>query len=73
MQAELRDLGKGAMKPEEYDDFVKAFDEGRLNKPEVPAQVIAQLAVAATTNLSGKYLSFVENFPVDECHSLTDT
>ena len=59
MQAELRDLGKGAMKDEEYNEFVKAFEEGRLNKPEVPGHVIAQLALAASSDLSGKYVSCV--------------
>ena len=59
MQGELRKHGKGVMKDEEYDDFAKAFEEGRLNKPEVPAQVIASLAVAAATDLSGKYLACV--------------
>jgi len=36
--------------------FVKAFDDGQLNKPEWPAQVIAELSTAANAELSGKYL-----------------
>jgi len=71
MQAELRELGKGAMKDEEYDDFVKAFEQGRLNKPEVPAQVIAQLAVGATQALSGKYLGSVDALHRHVCFLLT--
>lgn len=63
MQAELRELGKDVMSREVHDGFVKAFEQGRLNKPELPAQVIAQLSVAATPELSGRYIEFVARAP----------
>ena|SRR3569833_604447 len=56
MQGELRELGKGVMADADHAGFVKAFDDGQLNKPEWPAQVIAELSTAANAELSGKYL-----------------
>jgi len=58
MQQEVRDLGRDNMSTEDYANFVKAFEEGRLNKPELPAQVIAELSVAATPELSGKHFRY---------------
>jgi NAD(P)-dependent dehydrogenase (short-subunit alcohol dehydrogenase family) len=58
MQAELRKLGQGTMAENIHADFVKAFEDGKLNKPELPAQVIAQLAVAAKPDISGQFLSW---------------
>ncbi len=56
MQQELRDLGKGSMKEEDYAKFVDAYHDGDLNKPEWPAQTIAKLVIEAPPELSGKYL-----------------
>ncbi len=60
MQEELRRLGKGAMADEDHASFVEAFEEGGLNQPELPAQVIAELSLEATLDLSGKCLRYVE-------------
>ncbi|KAK3500889.1 NAD(P)-binding protein [Neurospora crassa] len=53
MQKELREKGQGVMSDKEYADFVSAFEEGQLNKPEWPAQVIAKLSLDAKSDLSG--------------------
>ncbi len=69
MQAELRELGGGVMSPEVHQGFVQAFEQGLLHKPELPARVIAQLSVAATTELSGKYIAFVARSRYSEASS----
>lgn len=43
------------MADKDYAGFQTAFEEGRLNKPEWPAQVMAQLVLEAKPELSGKY------------------
>ncbi|TPX14480.1 uncharacterized protein E0L32_005444 [Thyridium curvatum] len=58
MQVEVRDAGKSAMATDAHQDFVKAFEAGKLNKPEWPGHVIAQLALTASPDLSGKYFSW---------------
>lgn len=60
MQKELREKGAPgiAMSEKDYAGFKTAFEEGKLNKPEWPAHVIARLAVGAEPELSGKYLRF---------------
>ncbi|KAK3489213.1 uncharacterized protein B0T23DRAFT_196479 [Neurospora hispaniola] len=58
MQKELREKGQGVMSDKEYADFVSAFEEGQLNKPEWPAQVIAKLSLDAKSDLSGKYVAW---------------
>lgn len=63
MQVEVRDAGKSAMATDAHQDFVKAFEAGKLNKPEWPGHVIAQLALTASPDLSGKYFSYV-TFPL---------
>jgi NAD(P)-dependent dehydrogenase (short-subunit alcohol dehydrogenase family) len=60
MQKDLRDAGKGVMADADYATFVKDFDEGQLNRPELPAQVIADLSIAAPLELSGKYLKYAK-------------
>lgn len=59
MQKELREKGGSAMTKRDYDSFVSAFDEGKLNKPEWPGEVIARLSLEAKPELSGKYLQLV--------------
>jgi len=56
MQEELRSAGKGVMAEHQHNDFVQAFEEGRLNKPEWPAHVMAKFVVDPASGLSGKYL-----------------
>lgn len=58
MQKEIREKGQGAMSDKEYADFVSVFEEGKLNKPEWPAQVIAKLSLDAKSDLSGKYVEW---------------
>ncbi|KAJ4388491.1 hypothetical protein N0V85_007496 [Neurospora sp. IMI 360204] len=58
MQKEIREKGRGAMSDKEYADFVSVFEEGKLNKPEWPAQVIAKLSLDAKPDLSGKYVEW---------------
>lgn len=55
MQKLIRETGKGVMADKDYAGFQTAFEEGRLNKPEWPAQVMAQLVLEAKPELSGKY------------------
>ncbi|KAM7221062.1 hypothetical protein V8F06_003624 [Rhypophila decipiens] len=56
MQKEIREKGSTAMAEKDYAGFVTAFDEGKLNKPEWPAEVMARLSLEAKPELSGKYL-----------------
>ncbi|CCC08821.1 unnamed protein product [Sordaria macrospora k-hell] len=58
MQRELREKGQGVMSDNDYAGFVSAFEEGQLNKPEWPAQVIAKLSLDAKSDLSGKYVAW---------------
>lgn len=58
MQKELREKGQGVMSDNDYAGFVSAFEEGQLNKPEWPAQVIAKLSLDAKSDLSGKYVAW---------------
>lgn len=59
MQKEIREKGSTAMAEKDYAGFVTAFDEGKLNKPEWPAEVIARLSLEAKQELSGKFLVLV--------------
>jgi hypothetical protein len=61
MQKELRDFGDPgtSMASNDYDSFVEAFENGTLNKPEWPGQVIAKLALEAKPELGGKYFKLV--------------
>ncbi|KAK0729711.1 hypothetical protein B0H67DRAFT_596042 [Lasiosphaeris hirsuta] len=60
MQKEIREKGGAAtaMAPEDYADFKAVFEEGKLNKPEWPGNFIAQLALEAKPELSGKYVNW---------------
>lgn len=71
MQKELREKGAPgiAMSEKDYAGFKTAFEEGKLNKVEWPAHVIARLAVGAEPELSGKYLRFGTP-SLDTCPSL---
>jgi hypothetical protein len=63
MQAALREKGLNTMKSSEYSRFTEAHDEGTLLSPEVPAFVIASLALQAKPSLSGSFVSWDS----DEC------
>lgn len=56
MQKELREDGASTMAPKDYAGFVSAFEEGRLNPPEKPAEVIAKLSVDLMLEHSGRYV-----------------
>jgi len=62
MQKELREKGGAVMAEKDYEGFASAFEEGKLNRPEWPAAVIAKLTIATKPELSGKYFRYV---PVD--------
>lgn len=57
MQKELREKGAPglAMAEKDYESFHSAFEQGKLNKPEWPGNVIARLSLGAKPELSGKY------------------
>lgn len=59
MQKQIREKGRNAMAEKDYAGFVTAFDEGKLNKPEWPAEVIARLSLESKHELSGKYFLLV--------------
>ena len=59
MQKELREKGGAVMAEKDYAGFASAFEEGKLNRPEWPAAVIAKLAIATKPELSGKYFRYV--------------
>lgn len=48
------------MRPEELDRFLTMHESGTLVKPEDAGYVIAGLAVFATKDLSGKFVSWNE-------------
>jgi len=58
MQEELRAKGKGLMSEKDYARFTTAHEEGKLLKPEQPAEVIVTLALKAGKALSGQYVSW---------------
>lgn len=59
MQKLLREQGKGLMSDADHANFLEVFEKGELNKPEGPGHVLAQLALEATADLSGKFLAYV--------------
>ena len=58
MQQEIREKGLAGsvMTEKDHADFVAVYEEGKLNKPEWPGNVIAQLSLDAKPELSGKFL-----------------
>jgi NAD(P)-dependent dehydrogenase (short-subunit alcohol dehydrogenase family) len=58
MQTEIREEGREGMSPEEYRRFVMAFEEGRLLQPEVPGEALACLALYASPEWSGEFISW---------------
>lgn len=59
MQAVLRSNGKDTMAKNQYDTFVKAFDEGTLLKPSQPGNMIARFVTSPQKSLSGKFIKYV--------------
>lgn len=58
MQLLVRTEGVDKMDPSELDKFATLHSTGKLVKPEDCGGVIANLSVNATSDLSGKYLSW---------------
>lgn len=42
----------------DHANFVAAFEDGKLNKPEWPGHVIAKLSLATKPEVNGKYLRY---------------
>ena len=60
MQKDLRTQGGAHMTPKEHADFVDAFNKGELVKPMDAGHIAAALALHASKDLSGKFLSWNE-------------
>ena len=58
MQAVLRSDGAASMKESTHQEFVQTHLDGKLLKPEDPGHVIASLALNATKDLSGQFVSW---------------
>lgn len=58
MQATVRADGVDRMDPSELEKFTSLHSTGKLVKPEECGRVIAGLAVAATPEMSGQYVSW---------------
>jgi len=58
MQAAIRERGPSTMKLSEHSRFTDAHAAGKLLDPEVPAYVIASLALKAPESMSGSFVSW---------------
>lgn len=56
MQREIREIHHKAMDKENVEKFASLKSEGKLLKPEQPGHVLANLAIDAPNELSGKFL-----------------
>jgi NAD(P)-dependent dehydrogenase (short-subunit alcohol dehydrogenase family) len=56
MQREIREDHRENLDQDVYSRFSDAHKEGKLVKPEGPAQVMAELALRAPLSLSGKFI-----------------
>ncbi|KAG5916121.1 hypothetical protein E4U53_004361 [Claviceps sorghi] len=65
MQALIRSHGKDTMDKTQFDDFVDAFDQGQLLKPEQPGNVMARFVANPTKELSGQNLKCVALLPAN--------
>lgn len=61
MQADLREKYTEALEQDAH-RYVSAYKESRLLRPEQPAHVIAKLALRATREQTGKFLTYVYYF-----------
>jgi NAD(P)-dependent dehydrogenase (short-subunit alcohol dehydrogenase family) len=57
MQREIREVHNPHMSASDNQKFSDLFSSGQLVKPEQPGHVIAKLALEATSDLSGKFMS----------------
>lgn len=63
MQEQLRKIGPSKMPKEVMERFTRAYEEGKLVKPEDVGHVIASLSLKAPKSLSGQFVSWDS----DEC------
>lgn len=59
MQSVVRSAGKDVMDKAQYDNFVDAYRQGNLLKPEQPGHVIAKFVAQPRKDLSGNFLKYV--------------
>lgn len=57
MQLEIREKHKHTMDVTDTTRFMGLYADGKLLRPEQPGHVMARLAVGATKELSGKFLT----------------
>ncbi|KAI0773445.1 short-chain dehydrogenase [Irpex lacteus] len=70
MQAQIRQLaGTDKMRPEDVAIFAKEHEEGKLVAPEESGHVIAALALNASAEFTGKFVSWDS----EECRDFWDT
>ncbi|KAJ8125585.1 hypothetical protein O1611_g8053 [Lasiodiplodia mahajangana] len=55
MQKQIREQGQAGMAPDVHASFVAEHESGRLLNPDQPGTVIAKLAIAASSGLTGKH------------------
>ena len=58
MQDTIRQKGEGVMSAEQLAYYQQLKTEGQLEKPEVPGRSLAWLALHASVEFSGQFLSY---------------
>lgn len=58
LQKSIRNTGQGAMDPEAYSTLLDLHRDGKLLKPEQPGNVLAELALRADKDISGKFFKW---------------
>ncbi|KAG5960932.1 hypothetical protein E4U56_004089 [Claviceps arundinis] len=58
MQKHIRSFGKDSMDKSQHDNFIQAFEQGQLLKPEQPGHVIARFVAEPDKTLSGQNLKW---------------
>ncbi|KAM4063732.1 short chain dehydrogenase [Hirsutella rhossiliensis] len=58
MQSVIRAAGKEVMDKAQYDNFVDAYQQGKLLKPEQPGHVVAKFVARPRKDLSGNFLNW---------------
>ena len=70
MQAQIRQFaGSAQMQPEDVAMFTKAYEEGKLIAPEESGHAIAAMALNASQEFTGKFLSWDS----EECREFWDS
>jgi len=60
MQRQLREVHHTAMEKQDADRFFTLHKEGKILKPEQPGNVMARLVLDAPKEISGKFLTYVQ-------------